>query len=116
MRIEVIEGGRPDGTDFVMGAHHHNPIARANAEPQRMVPAISLGEGYAALGVTLEPMIAEEGDEKFFCAVLSVVGGRESKLVPLVPVKVILGELGRVKVSDLRLKLAEAIDGPKEPQ
>ena len=89
-----------------------NPVAQANAEPQRMVRAISLGEDYAALGLTLEPMLVEEDGEKFFCAVLSVVGGRESKLVPLTPVKLVLGELCRIKFSDLRVKLAEAIDGP----
>lgn len=93
-----------------------NPVAQANAEPQRTVRAISLGEDYAALGLTLEPMLVEEDGEKYFCAVLSVVGGRESQFVPMVPVKLVLGELARVPLSQLREKLAAAIDGPKEPQ
>lgn len=98
-----------------MGDHHYNGVARANAEPQRMVRAIPLGEDYAAIGVTLEPMVSEEDGERFFCVVLSVVGGRESKLVPLVPTKLVLGELARIPFSQMREKFAEAIDG-QEPQ
>lgn len=93
-----------------------NPVAKANAEPQRLVRAIPLGEDLAVIGCTLEPMLAEEDGEKYFCAVLSVIGGRESKFVPTIPVKLALGELCRIKLSDLRVKLAEAIDGPAEPQ
>lgn len=115
MAILIEEGLHPNGMDLVKEARL-NPVARANAEPQKMVRAISLGEGYAAIGLTLEPMISSDSDEAepHFCAVLTVVGGRESELVPMMPVKVILGEVGRLPVSKVRAMIASAIDGPKE--
>jgi len=106
--VTVIEGGAPNGTDLVMGEHHVNPVAKANVVPQRMVRAIPLGEGYAVLGLSLEPMVS---DDEHLCAVLTIVGGRESSLVPTIPVKLVLGELGRISLSDLREKLGKAIDG-----
>jgi hypothetical protein len=115
MAILVEEGLHPNGTDLVKEARL-NPVARANAEPQRMVRAIPLGEDLAVIGLALEPMIAEEDGEQYFAAVLSVIGGRESKFVPTVPVKLVLGELARLKLSDLREKLAQAIDGPKKEE
>jgi len=108
MAIQVIEGGRPDGADLVIGDHHVNPVAKANGVPQKFVRAIPLGEGYAVLGLSLEPMLS---DDEHLCAVLTVVGGRESSLMPTVPVKLVLGELGRISLSDLREKLGKAIDG-----
>jgi hypothetical protein len=114
MGILVIEGGRPDGSDFVMGDHHRNPVARANGAAQRHVQALRVGDGYAVLGLTLEPVLSPNAEgEPEFCAVLSVVGGRESDLVPMVPVKMVLGELARIPLAALREKLAAAIDGPK---
>jgi len=115
MPVIVEEGLHPNGMDLVKEARL-NPVAKANAEPQRLVRAMPLGEDLAALGLTLEPMLTEEDGETYFCAVLTVVGGRESKFIPTVPVKLPLGELCRIKLSDLRGKLTEAIDGPKEPQ
>lgn len=116
MRIEVIEEGHPSGRDLVvMGKEARlNGVARANGVPQRQVAVMPIGEGYGILGLTLEPMLSE--DKESFCAVLTVVGGRQSDLVPMVPVKLVLGELARVSVVDLRAKLAAAIDGPREPQ
>jgi hypothetical protein len=116
MRIEVIEEGHPGGRDLVvMGKEARlNEIARANGVPQRHVAAMPIGEGYAVLGLTLEPMLSE--DKESFCAVLTVVGGRQSDLVPMVPVKLVLGELARVSLTQLRERLATAIDGPREAQ
>ena len=111
--VTVIEGGAPNGTDLVMGDHHLNSVAKANGVPQRMVRAIPIGEDYAVLGISLEPMLSEDGH---LCAVLTVVGGRESSLVPTVPVKLVLGELGRISLADLREKLGKAIDGQVKGQ
>ena len=111
MGILVIEEGQPCGRDLVVGEHRHNPIAKANGAPQQMVRALPIGESYAVLGVTIEPTIVMEDGEQSFAAILTVVGGRHSDLVPTVPVKLVLGELARIKLPDLREKLAAAIDG-----
>lgn len=117
MAIEVIEGGRADGTDLVVGDHLLNPVAKANGVPQRMVRAIPIGEDYAVLGISLEPMLSAGAEgEQDLCAVLTVVGGRESSLVPTVPVKLILGEVCRISLADLREKLGKAIDGQVKGQ
>ncbi len=116
MRIEVIEGGRADGTDLVvMREARLNPTAVANAAPQKAVRVVEIGEGYAVLGLGIEPMLSLDSDEgQHFCAVLTVVGGRQSDLVPMKPVKLILGEVGRIEITKLREMFAKAIDGPKE--
>jgi hypothetical protein len=119
MSIIVIEEGAPNGTDLVVGDHHLNPVARANAEPVRHVRAIPLGDGYVVIGLSLEPVMSpnadQDGDD--FCAVLSLVGGRESSLMPTIPVKIILGELARLPLAMVKSKLAHAIDGePKADQ
>ncbi len=115
MGIIVIEEGAPNGTDLVVGESRFNPTAIANAQPQRQVQALRIGDGYAVLGLILEPVLSPNGEgEPEFCAVLSVVGGRESDLVPMMPVKLVLGELARLSLPDLRAKLAAAIDGPTE--
>jgi hypothetical protein len=113
MAILVEEGLHPNGTDLVKEARL-NGVARANAVPQQKVEFLPIGEGYAILGLTLEPMLDETREN--FCAVLTIVGGRQSDLVPTVPVKLVLGELGRISLADLREKLAQAIDGPKKEE
>ena len=97
-----------------MGEHHLNGVARANAAPQRRIEVLPIGENYVVAGVAIEPVLSDDKDH--LCVVLSVVGGRASDLVPTIPVKLVLGELARVRLEDLRGKLAAAIDGPKEPQ
>jgi hypothetical protein len=111
--ILVEEGLHPNGMDLVKEARL-NPVARANAVPQRKVEFLPIGEGYVVLGMTLEPMLDET--QESLCAVLTVVGGRPSDLVPTIPVKLVLGELGRISLADLRQRLTQAIDGPKAPQ
>jgi len=110
MAILVEEGLHPNGMDLVKEARL-NPIAKANGAPQQMVRALPIGENYAVLGVTIEPTIVMEDGEQSFAAILTVVGGRHSDLVPTIPVKLVLGELARIKLPDLREKLAAAIDG-----
>lgn len=117
MAIIVIEQGRPDGGDLVVGEHHLNPVARANAEPQKAVRVIDIGEGYGIIGLTLEPVVSFSSDEteQYFCAVLSVVGGKRSDLVPMEVTKLIIGEVGRLPVSKLREMLSRAL-GPEQPE
>ena len=115
MPIVVIEEGAPNGTDLVVKEARLNPVAVANAVPQRTVPVMPLGDGYVALGVTLEPAITPDGDS--FAVILSFVGGRESSLVPTKPVKIVLGELARIPLLQLKERLGNAIDQkPEEAQ
>ena len=113
MAIVIEEGLHPNGMDLVMGEHRHNGVARANAVPQRPINVMPVGDGFVVAGISLEAMLSPDRD--YLCAVLSVVGGRHSELVPMVPVKILLGELARVPLDQLREKLSAAIDGPKEP-
>lgn len=116
MAILIEEGLRPNGDDLVVSEHHLNPVARANAEPVKHVRAVPLGDGYVVIGLSLEPMLSPsaDGETDDFCAVLSVVGGRESRLVPTIPVKVVLGELARLSMDAVKAKIQAAIDGTKD--
>ncbi len=116
MAIIVEEGLHPNGMDLVKEARL-NGVARANAEPQRRVQALRIGEGYVVIGLSLEPVLSPSAEgEPEFAAVLSLVGGRESELMPTMPVKMVVGELCRLSLSDLRAKLAGLLDGPAESQ
>ncbi|RPJ39791.1 MAG: hypothetical protein EHM35_01405 [Planctomycetaceae bacterium] len=111
MGILVIEGGCANGMDLVVGDHRFNPVAQANGAPQRQVRVLPIGEDFVIIGLSIEPTIVMEGDEQSFAAVLSVVGGRESTLVPTIPVKLVLGELARIPLAQLRERLGAVIDG-----
>lgn len=75
--VTVIEGGCPNGTDLVVGEARFNPVAKANVVAQQQVRALRIGEDYAVICLSLEPMLADsltEDGERDFVAVLSVVG------------------------------------------
>lgn len=93
-----------------------NPVAVANAAPQKHVRAIDTGDGYAVIGIALEPVtsISSDEGEANFCAVLTVVGGKQSELMPMTPVKLILGEVGQIPVAKLRAMFAKALEGEPE--
>lgn len=92
-----------------------NPNSHANGGPGVPVRTLSIGEDLVTIGVTLDMAISAEsgGGEPEFCALLCAVGYRESKLVQPKPVKLILGEVGRIPVSKLREMFVRAIDGEK---
>lgn len=101
-----------------MGESRINPVALANAAPQRRINVLDVGDSYVVAGVSIEPVLSFDSgeDENQLAVILTVVGGRQSELVPTIPVKLVLGELARIPLSKLREKLAAAIDGPKEPE
>lgn len=85
-------------------------MAIANSVPQQRVPVLQLGDGYVLAGVQLVPTLDEEGN---FCVVLAAICGRESTLVPIRPVQVFLGEVGKVSLESLKARVGEMLDGPK---
>lgn len=114
MRIEVIEGGIGPGRDLVVREARLNPTAVANSVPQKAVRVVEIGDGYAVLGLGIEPMLTLDPTEgQHFCAVLTVVGGKQSDLVPMVPVKLVLGEVGRIGLAKLREMFAKALNPEK---
>lgn len=108
MRIEVIEGGRADGTDLVVGEHLENPLAQAKRSGQRIVQVVELGGDFGLAGVSIVPMLAADAADTL-CLNLVVAAGPTSKLVGIQPVPVVLAELARIPVSKLREKLAAAL-------
>lgn len=118
MAILVIEGGRANGDDLVTREARLNPNSQFNGGPQVPIRTLPIGEDLVALGVSLDMAISAQSDEEepHFCALLCAVGYRDSKLVDPKPVKLILGEVGRIPVSKLREMFTRAIDGQKAPE
>lgn len=112
MGILVIEGGSPNGTDFVMGAHHGNQLAQAKVNGQRIIKAVDLGDGYAMAGVRLE--VAFDTSKENLCVLLVVDAGRNSPLVGLQSVPTAISEVGRISIAELKAGIAEALS-PSQP-
>jgi len=92
-----------------MGEHRRNPVAIANAVPQRRdVPVADLGEGIGLVGLSLEPIRTPEGG---FAVGLMAQGGRLSDLVPMQPRKVLLAVIQCPPIETVRALL----DG-REPE
>lgn len=94
-----------------MGQHRTNPVAIANAVPQKQVQVTPLGDGYCLAGLTLLPTQDEEGN---FCVVVAALGGRQSDLVPMRPVPLFLGEVCKTSLEALKKRIGELLDGPAE--
>ena len=71
-----------------------------------------IGDGYAVLGCSLEPAIDSEGN---LSIVLSLVGGRDSVITGMQPVKLPLGELAKIPVAKVQELLAKAMAPVEEP-
>lgn len=95
-----------------MGAHRDNPVALANAVPQRRgVPVIDLGDSVGLLGLALKP-IKDPVSGEFRVAVVAA-GGRVSDLMPLQPREVVIGFIPVVPLDMIKkLLLGEIVDGP----
>jgi hypothetical protein len=91
-----------------MGQHRTNPVAIANAVPQERVPVALLGEGYGLTGVSLIPTMDGEGN---LCVVVAAICGRQSELVPMKPVPVLLGEVAKIPLEALRKRIGQMLDG-----
>src|SRR5262245_14529621 len=112
MAILVEEGLRPDGTDLVVGEHRFNPqgIAKAHARPVLKLATLDLGEDFQ---VSQEIRIISAIDGEDLCFVLSIFGGKSSLVAGAVGGPMILGEIGRIPIADLKARIASAME-PKE--
>lgn len=117
MRVIVEEGLMPNGTDLVvMGEHNLNGVALANAKAKAPVRYIDIGDGYGVIGVSVDPVLGLDSDGSTdLCVILSVVGGKVSDLMPMQPVKLVLTELAKVPLPELRKKLEAALNPPETP-
>lgn len=94
-----------------MGDHRNNPVARANAQPRQMARIMLLGDtGIGLLGLQLLPV--KDGED--FVVKLAAIGGRASDLIPLEPRPVILGEIARLKESELAALFEAAEKGESD--
>ena len=111
MGILVIEEGAPNGMDFVVGDHLVNPLSRAKEAGQQILKVVDLGDEYALANIQLQPAFDET--KEHLCVLLVAVAGRNSPLVGLQAVPVVIGEVGRVKVADLKAGIAAALSPPE---
>lgn len=112
MAIVVIEQGRPDGTDFVMGEHHSNGLSQAKKAGQRIIEVVDLGDDFGLAGISIKP-VWDEAKENL-CFVLVVAAGPTSKLVGIQAVPVAVGELARIPIAELRAAVARALQPPEQ--
>ena len=87
-----------------MGEHHGNPLARAKAEGRQITQVFDLGDDFALVGISIQPVWADETKESL-CFVLMAAAGPTSKLVGVQAVPVVVGELARISVADLKAKV-----------
>ena len=57
MGIVVIEGGQANGGDLVMGEANGNPLAQAKKRGEQIVEVANIGDGFAILGLSIEPVV-----------------------------------------------------------
>lgn len=95
-----------------MGDHRKrpskNPIALANAVPQQQVRVMDLGDSIGLAGISFEPMRTKEGA---FAIAIIATGGRMSDLVPMQPVRVMIGMLPTIPLEAIKALL----DGREPP-
>lgn len=87
-----------------------NPIAMANAVPQKEIDFLKLCDGYGLLGIGLKPHIGDDG----MLRILIVANcARVSELVPInAIVPLVLGETIAIPVKDIAARIATVLDGP----
>lgn len=90
-----------------MGDHRFNPVARAAAQGKQVVRALDIGEGFALLGTQLLPVL--QGEE--LVIFLTVIGGKDSPVVGLEPRPVVVREIARVPLANVRRALAGGEEG-----
>ena len=113
MAIVVIEGGRPNGGDLVLGEHLLNPRANGTSKPPQPVKYIPIGDDYALLAVGIKPMPTTDG-ELHSMLVASV--GRVSVVAGIHDVVQIgLGVLNKFPIAEIKRLHAEALEPEKDP-
>lgn len=96
-----------------MGEANHNPLAQAKARGEQIVQVASLGDGFAILGLSLEPVIGDDGK---LTAFVVVNGCKPSQIVGLDKVvKVAIGKVGEIDVNGLKARIAEGLGEKWEP-
>lgn len=95
-----------------MGAHLRNPLAQAKAEGKPIVKVADIGDGLALAGCSVELAVDGEGN---LCVLAFAIGGRPSRLVPMEPVKVLVGELAKIPMADFKKAIEEARPLPAPP-
>lgn len=116
--VTVIEGGRADGTDLVMGDHHVNPMARMASNgtaPPKGMPLVGLG-GDDALSAELKLVASVDADKAELVIVVSGLAGRVSSIAGFRAAPLNLGEFARIPVESVRAAIALSLDGPKEAE
>lgn len=78
-----------------------NPLAKAKAEGRPIQDVFELGDDFALAGLAIKPVWEDEKKE-VVCFVLVVAAGPSSKLVGVRAVPVIIGELARIPLADLK--------------
>lgn len=112
MSIIVIEEGAANGTDLVVNEARNNPLARAKAEGRPIQEVFDLGDDFALAGVAIRPVFDETKEN--LCFILVAAAGPVSKLVGVQAVPVIVGELARVPIAELKAKVKQVLQ--PEPQ
>jgi hypothetical protein len=96
-----------------VGEHRVNGFSQAKAAGQQIIKVADLGDEFALKGVRLETVF--DTDKEHLCVLLVVEAGKNSRLVGLQVVPTVVAELARIKISDLKAGIAEAIS-PKVPE
>lgn len=112
MAILVEEGLMPNGTDLVMGESNHNPIAQAKKRGDEIVQVAALGDGFALLGLSLEPVMVDGKMQAFVvanCCKPSAIVGIDRV------VKVAMGKVGEIDLNGLKANIAKGLGETWEP-
>lgn len=112
MGIVVIEEGAPNGTDLVVNEARKNPIAQAKARDEEIVTVAHLGDGFALLGLSLEPVMVDGKMQAFVvanCCKPSAIVGIDRV------VKVAMGKVGEIDLNGLKANIAKGLGETWEP-
>lgn len=103
-----------------MGDHHFNPaaIAKASGRPQpQQIRLLNLGDNIGLSHFEIQPIQIQDAEtgEKFISAALVAVGAKTSDLAMSIELRgVVIAELGRVSLAELKSKISQ--EPPKEEQ
>lgn len=116
--VLVIEGGRADGTDLVMGKDERlNPFSRVNGHgpaltpKQGPVPILELGNGNA-ISAHLQILPRIEGENVVFH--LMTMAGRVSEIAGFQARPLLIAEIGKMGLVDLQAAIDAALNPAPE--
>lgn len=112
MAILVEEGLHPNGIDLVVKDARLNPVAQANAVPQKQVEVRLIGDGFAVTGCSLQ-LVPMEGEMR---VAVVIHGCKPSQLVPVTKLAgVVVGFVGKIELEALKKNLAQGLGETWEP-